>query len=364
MNEVVTLKRLFITFICFLFLHTLALSLSLGFIAGVLSAVLAIFPLFVLIPLIARLDPFEEEPIKFLVFAFVFGSVSAYLISYFGNMMAGEAVSHLVYRDMLTSNVLAPIIEEIAKFHVVVILFIFVRKEFNNVIDGIIYGLFAGLGLAFSENMLYYSQEYSHSGFSATFDVFVLRGFIMAMFHPLCTGILGASLFLTTKFKSIIIKILLVVSAFIFATVLHGLWNFTNGLSNLAMNGVYFGLYVPTVFCIIAISVYHNNIIKKMMKKQLHEFSDKEFKTLTSIFSTIYMSLTTLIKYGYKAYLARKKFREVAYKLASLRQKCYKYECNNIEGLQEAYCKCRYHIAVLESFVEQNSKNFFIGEIK
>jgi RsiW-degrading membrane proteinase PrsW (M82 family) len=55
-------------------------------------------------------------------------------------------------------SISAPIVEEGIKAAVLFGLFLFFRREFNGVIDGIVYAGCVGLGFAMTENVLYYGR--------------------------------------------------------------------------------------------------------------------------------------------------------------------------------------------------------------
>jgi protease PrsW len=89
----------------------------------------------------------------------------------------------------------APLIEEVAKAFGVVLLFAFLRAEFDNMRDGFVYGALVGVGFNFLETPLYVAQTYAEHGvadwgiqFGARFALFGLGG------HAMFTGIFGAFL--------------------------------------------------------------------------------------------------------------------------------------------------------------------------
>ena len=93
-----------------------------------------------------------------------------------------------------TAVLVAPWVEEAAKGAAVLLVLLFRRREFDGVVDGIVLAGLAGVGFAFTENILYFGraflagQEQSlTTGFFAAGITFVLRGVLSPFAHPLFT---------------------------------------------------------------------------------------------------------------------------------------------------------------------------------
>ena len=50
--------------------------------------------------------------------------------------------------------------EELSKGLAIFGMVVFLRREFDGVLDGIIYGVFVGIGFAATENVIYYLKNY------------------------------------------------------------------------------------------------------------------------------------------------------------------------------------------------------------
>jgi RsiW-degrading membrane proteinase PrsW (M82 family) len=76
-------------------------------------------------------------------------------------------------------------------------MYYFMRREFDGVVDGVIYATFAALGFAACENILYYSRAYMselahpHQASGALISTFVMRGILKPWGHPLYTALTG-----------------------------------------------------------------------------------------------------------------------------------------------------------------------------
>jgi RsiW-degrading membrane proteinase PrsW (M82 family) len=96
---------------------------------------------------------------------------------------------------LLGAPLAAPVVEEATKALGVVLLFAFLRAEFDNMRDGFVYGALVGVGFNILEAPLYVAQGYAEYGvapwglqFGARFALFGLSG------HAMFTGIFGAFL--------------------------------------------------------------------------------------------------------------------------------------------------------------------------
>lgn len=108
--------------------------------------------------LIWIIDKYEREPIPLMIAAFLWGAVPAAIVSLIAEIIFGVSaflVLGPVPTDLLNAALGAPIIEEIAKGMALLILALFFSKEFDGVLDGIVYGALIGFGFAMTENILY-----------------------------------------------------------------------------------------------------------------------------------------------------------------------------------------------------------------
>jgi hypothetical protein len=75
-----------------------------------------------------------------------------------------------------TTSIVAPIVEEFLKGLAVVIVFFIFYKEFDSILDGIIYGGIVGLGFAATENTIYiYRNGYLDGGWGGLFLLAFIR---------------------------------------------------------------------------------------------------------------------------------------------------------------------------------------------
>ncbi|MDX2148845.1 MAG: PrsW family glutamic-type intramembrane protease [Planctomycetota bacterium] len=103
--------------------------------------------------LVVRYDLYDREPWFMLVIATAAGAALMWCA---GRVQAG-LIDWLDDHPVLMSNLfyasLAALTEELAKFSVVLIICFAFRRHFNDPMDGIVYGSFAGLGAAIEESI-------------------------------------------------------------------------------------------------------------------------------------------------------------------------------------------------------------------
>jgi RsiW-degrading membrane proteinase PrsW (M82 family) len=145
------------------------------------------------------------------------------------------AITELLGPDatlLLAAPISAPIVEEAAKALGVVLLFVLLRAEFDNMRDGLIYGALVGVGFNWYEAALYVAQGYVEHGVAPYGTQLGLRyGLIGLGGHAMFTGIFGASLGLAIQTRRAWLRILAPVSGLALAIAAH---MFNNALPLLA----------------------------------------------------------------------------------------------------------------------------------
>ncbi|MER3486513.1 MAG: hypothetical protein C4345_11640, partial [Chloroflexota bacterium] len=165
-------------------------------VALVLSVAAAVVPAVGYAWLIVRLDRYEVEPRRALIGAFAWGAVGAVLFSIVAEVLFAGLLAISVgpsAADVLTITVGAPAIEEAFKGGALLALLWFFRREFDNVLDGLVYGALIGLGFAMTENILYFGAAYLEDGPRGLGELFVARAVLDGLGHAQYTGTTGAA---------------------------------------------------------------------------------------------------------------------------------------------------------------------------
>jgi len=139
-------------------------------------------------------DRFEREPWWLLSLAFAWGAVPAVIISLIAEVGFNIPLSALAGQqtDLLSTTLVAPVIEELAKGAALAGIYVLFSSEFDDLMDGILYGTLIGFGFAMTENVFYFIGAFYEQGWGAwAFTVF-LRAIIFGFNHAFFTGITGA----------------------------------------------------------------------------------------------------------------------------------------------------------------------------
>jgi RsiW-degrading membrane proteinase PrsW (M82 family) len=203
------------------------------------ATVVAYMPvaLYLFIPYIV--DRYDPEPIWALAGVFLWGALFATGISAIVNTRGGEIVGELT-DSKLTAQVYgtaisAPVFEELTKGLAIVGMVTFLRREFDGVVDGIIYATFVAIGFAATENIIYYTRA-DLGMFGPKTDLkelFKLRGILTPWLHPLFTSMTGIGFGLARVSTEGWKKVLYPIAGYFMAVLLHAWWNGLPMLSGL-----------------------------------------------------------------------------------------------------------------------------------
>lgn len=189
------------------------------------------------------LDRYEKEPLRLLALSFFWGAVPAALLSVLLELLFDVPIYVLggegIVSNLISYSFSAPVIEESAKAIALVSLWWLARREFDDVLDGIIYGAMIGLGFAFSENLFaYFLPILSQEGWGAGVINILLRAVIFGLNHALWTGTIGAALGYARLAHAQEERMIVPVAGWALAILLHGAHNagatlaeYTSGLS-------------------------------------------------------------------------------------------------------------------------------------
>lgn len=146
------------------------------------NILLAAVPSVLLVRYFYRKDKRKPEPIGLVTRVFVLGFFSVLPTVVIELVLeAAEPPFYGLALILFRAFIVAALVEESIKLGVVK-LFVFHRKEFNEISDGIIYTITASLGFAFFENIMY--------GFGEPMVIFI-RAFTAVPLHAIASGIMG-----------------------------------------------------------------------------------------------------------------------------------------------------------------------------
>ncbi|WP_060884140.1 PrsW family intramembrane metalloprotease [Streptomyces caniscabiei] len=226
-----------------------------GFLVGL---GLAVLPVPLLMAAFRWLDQVEPGPWRNLVFAFAWGACAAALIAIVANSFAtrwiATATADPSHADTLGATVIAPVVEETAKAAAVLLVFLFRRRDFTGVVDGVVIAGFTATGFAFTENILYLGTAFGTdqlsggSGLaSVTAATFFVRVIMSPFAHPLftvLTGIgFGVAAFAAEWQRGR--RVLVPVGGLLLAVGMHSVWNGSATFGEYGFFAVYAAFMVP-----------------------------------------------------------------------------------------------------------------------
>jgi RsiW-degrading membrane proteinase PrsW (M82 family) len=182
--------------------------------------IIAFFIAWVWIDYYRLIDIYEKEQLKYILFTFFFGGLSAflvlnlqeYLFIYFHFELTGNWLN-----DFLYSTFKIGLVEEIAKaIPFVIVLFLF-EKQLNEPIDYIAFICFSALGFAAVENVIYF---YNHGS-----SIISGRAILSTVGHMFNSAILGYG-FILVRFRDKRPAWLILLVFLLLASLAHGFYNF------------------------------------------------------------------------------------------------------------------------------------------
>nr|WP_239559251.1 PrsW family glutamic-type intramembrane protease [Sporohalobacter salinus] len=192
-----------------------------------------------------RQDRYEPEPARLIIKAFIYGGIAILPVGVIEFPFADQLTATAnPLRLLFLSIVVVGLTEEFFKLAVVYYGF-YHSDEFNEVMDGIIYSISAGLGFAVVENLLY-TVVFGY-------QVGVMRAFVTTLVHASFSGIAGYYLGMAKMKAESSIKLITI--GLSQAVLLHGIYDFLVVSNLISMWGV--------ILLMIAFYVYLVKLIKE-----------------------------------------------------------------------------------------------------
>lgn len=255
-------------------------------------------PMFVFAAFVYWLDRYEKEPKLLLGAAFVWGMVIAGGGAYILNTMVGMGVYSLTgsvsAADFSTTSIAAPVIEEALKGLAVLIVFLLFRREFDSVLDGIVYGAITAMGFAAIENVLYiYRNGFQEAGWEGFWTLVFIRVVLVGWMHPFFTAFTGIGLAVARTSRNILVKLIAIPAGYTAAVLLHSFHNTFSTLIGggggfvLGLIADYIGYFFMLVF-IIWMVTRERNILKRQLIEEVNSgsISVGQYNTALSFFQT------------------------------------------------------------------------------
>jgi RsiW-degrading membrane proteinase PrsW (M82 family) len=253
-----------------------------GFLVGL---ILAILPVPLLIGAFLWLDRVEPMPWRSVVFAFAWGACAATLVAILGNeygtqLLASAFTTSPDQTDTWGATFVAPLVEESAKGTAVLLLFLFRRRNFTGIVDGVVVAGLSATGFAFTENILYlgsafgedqaYGHVYGGTGLQTTAATFFVRVVMTPFAHPLFTSLTGIGFAIAAVSRpGTARRWLAPLTGWLLAMVLHGTWNGSVNFSPVGFLAIYATLMIPLFACLVWLAVWSRSNELRTIRTQL-----------------------------------------------------------------------------------------------
>jgi len=302
-------------------------------------------PMFLFAAFVNWLDRYEKEPKLLLGAAFIWGVVIAGGGAFILNTAFGIGIYIFTgsesAADVGTTSIVAPIIEEALKGLAVLVVFLLFRKEFDSVLDGIVYGAITAMGFAALENVLYiYRNGFQESGWEGFWTLVFIRVFLVGWMHPFFTAFTGIGVAVARLSRNMLVKVIAIPAGYTVAVMAHAFHNTFSSVIG-GSGGFFVGIfadYIGYAFMlgfIIWIVSHERNILKKQLVEEVNNgyLTRRQYNSAVSFFQTN-VHLTALTSGRFRA---TSRFYQVCGELAHKKELLAKVgdESGNIKIIEQ-----------------------------
>ncbi|HLZ57569.1 MAG TPA: PrsW family glutamic-type intramembrane protease [Ktedonosporobacter sp.] len=187
-----------------------------------------VIPAFFIHLLVNFIDRYEREPWFLRLAAFLWGAIIAIPPAFLIEQNVGTFMDHIVGPNPLLNSIFrglnAGITEETVKGLGLLLLFLVLRDEFDNITDGIVYGALIGAGFAMVENFVYFVQSPKE-----LLPVLIVGRVVLGwLSHSTFTMCFGATLGYIRHTRVRWQQIVVPVVGYVCAVMLHSVFDFVN----------------------------------------------------------------------------------------------------------------------------------------
>ena len=318
---------------------------------------------------IRRLDRNEKEPWRLVLVAFAWGAIVATSLVIWGESLWGAVAERvLVPGPGLDTSIAfsAGLLEEVAKGIAVVLLFLVMRNEFDDVVDGIVYGAAVGIGFNFMESIAYMTHLYAIfspegvGGYAAGFQWYSRQVLGLFFGHATYTALIGAGVGIARQLPSRRQKVLAISSGFLIAIAAHFSWDawvqfFPIETSDLGLVEIHLRTLIMTgpftaavVALLLSGLVFEGRALAEQIRKESAQGGGAILPTdvsiLTSPWQRLAQRMRALRKGGVRAYFAQGRLQTAQLDLAMER---WHRERQEIDEPLEAELELRSHVLEL-----------------
>jgi len=276
-------------------------------------------------------DRYEKEPWLLLGAVFFWGAIIAAGGAFLINTFLGVGIfifsNSEAATNLATGTLIAPVVEEFLKGFSVFIVFLIFRKEFDSILDGIIYAGVAALGFAATENTYYiFNNGFLESGWQGLWSLVFIRVVLVGWQHPFYTAFTGIGLAVARLNKAAWIKIIAPVVGLGLAIFTHSVHNtlasLLNGLSGMAIGTMIDWTGWFFMFCFILWAIYNEKqTVKKFLIEEVRSgiISSSNYQIATSSWTQMMIGINAIFS---GRYLNTRRFYQLCGELAHKKLQC------------------------------------------
>lgn len=259
--------------------------------ALLISLFAAVIPNLFYVAIFYWADRYEREPLWLASLVFIWGAIPAIIASLVGEILIGSPFIDApgsVAEAVMESAVVAPVVEELAKGLVLLIIFRWMRQEFDGLLDGLLYGALVGFGFAMTENFFYFVGAFDQGGFGHLSLIIFLRAVIFGLNHAFYTALIGMGLGLARHATRRSTRLLYIGLGLLAAILTHSLHNLGASLASINALGLLLSLMVAgggfgliLVVTVLAWQHERHTIRTELADEVGDLLAEEEFQSLT-----------------------------------------------------------------------------------
>ena len=289
----------------------------------------AIVPTILYVNLIWWLDRYEREPVWLLALAFFWGAIPAVLLVFVPEILFDRILGAVLpaggLKNALSFGVSPPLFEESAKGIFLIGLMLVFWREFDDPLDGIVYGSMVGFGFAMSENLFYFVGAAQDGGVGGEIFNIVLRAVVFGLNHAFFTAWIGLALGWARTHSGVLNRVLVPLLGWLTAMFFHSIHNLgatfaeaTVCLSFLvAVLSDWGGILVMTIIAFWLLGRERQWLVAELQPEVANGLlTPQEFDVLTSSLRRARLRWSALTGRGWTAYRRLGRFFQAATDLA------------------------------------------------
>jgi protease PrsW len=267
---------------CCAYGHYHDLHRAMGATAFLWALLFAVVPAPFLAALFVWIGRLRPEPRWLMTVAWLWGALGATYVSLKLNGWLAGLIGDVYNASARSAVFVAPWVEEAAKAAVIFAIVIWRRHDFNAVVAGVTYGGLAGVGFAFTENIVYYGPLFQRvhdsndtgTALHSVEHLFLWRGIATPFVHPMFTMLTGIGIGLAVRYRHVGVRILAPVAGYCAAVLLHMGYNALASFAvSKALTAAYVLILLPTLVAVLGVALTLRWHERKVIAARLADYA-------------------------------------------------------------------------------------------